>query len=350
LSKIRIAIIVPAITQNGPIKVIEDLVNCLCDYKDVNIKVFYLDNTVDTSIKMIVPVFHYDPASFCFNEFDIVQTNGIRPDFIAFMNRKRIRFHITTIHSFIFEDLTFTYNKLISAIFGGLWLIFWKRADILVCVSDTMKHYYEKWIPENKLAVIHNGIHEHDDSFVPDFNIVNRINSLRSKGLTVIGCCGNLTKRKGIDQLVSVLDEQEDLGLVIIGNGKEYNHLKSLSVKRAVAERCIFLGFVTHAVNYFKYFDLFVIASRSEGFGLTLIEAVQQKVPVVCSDLQVFKELLNSDEVTFFELENKYSLIEAIQNAIVTGNRKTNQAYSRYREYYTNQIMAKGYYELFKSA
>ena len=103
-------------------------------------------------------------------------------------------------------------------------------------------------------------------------------------------------------------------------------------------------------MNYFRYFDFFVMPSRSEGFGLALIEAVQQKVPVICSDIEVFKELFNCDEVTFFKLEDRSSLIEAMKAAKETGRGKVDLAYARYQNNYTDRHMAKRYYELYQSA
>jgi glycosyltransferase involved in cell wall biosynthesis len=90
--------------------------------------------------------------------------------------------------------------------------------------------------------------------------------------------------------------------------------------------------------------------SRSEGFGLTLIEAVQQKVPVICSDIVVFKEILNDDEVTFFKLEDRTSLTEALKSASESGKKKAEKAYLRYINNYSASIMAKNYYELYKTA
>ena len=90
--------------------------------------------------------------------------------------------------------------------------------------------------------------------------------------------------------------------------------------------------------------------SRSEGFGLALIEAVQQKVAVICSDIAVFRELFSSDEVTFFRLEDRNSLIEALSEALKTGKNKTESAYVRYLNNYTDVLMANRYYEIYCSA
>jgi glycosyltransferase involved in cell wall biosynthesis len=345
----RVAIILPRIDQLGPVTVIKNLVNSLSVSEKFKIKVFYFDKDVDQNVKMIVPVARIDRWNFCFSDYDIIHTSGIRPDLFAFLNRKKIKYHISTIHNFVFDDLAFTYNRLISWIFGSAWLILWKRADKLVCVSRAMKNYYLKWFPDTKLEVIYNGIEETDHTFQSDHDLIRSIDRFHSQGLKVLGSAGILTKRKGADQILYLIAAEKELALLIIGDGKELARLIHLSEKLKINERCLFCGFRSNAVSYFRYFDLFIMPSRSEGFGLTLIEAVQQKVPVICSDIPVFKELFKSEEVTFFKLEDLTSLTEAIKLAIETGKRKVELAYSRYLNNYTALLMAKSYYELYRS-
>ncbi len=345
----KVAIIVSRIDQLGPVKVIQNLVNELSRIDGLIIKVFYLDKNVDQHINMDVPVERLERRNFCFAEYDIIHTNGIRPDLFAYLNRKKIRYHISTIHNFIFEDLAFTYNRLISFLFGNIWLILWRRADKLVCVSKAIRTYYSKWYSLSKLVVIYNGIAETDCTFQPDYEIIRSIDNYRSKGLKVLVSVSNLTKRKGIDQILHLVAQEKGLAFMIIGDGKELLKLVQLSKKLNITDRCIFCGFQINAVNYLKYFDFFIMPSRSEGFGLALIEAVQQKIPVICSDIEVFKELFNRDEVTFIKLDDKTSFASSLRTAMESGKAKVEMAYSRYLNNYTDNLMAKHYYKLYYS-
>lgn len=346
----RIAIIIPRLEQLGPVKVIQSLVNSLRDTPDLQIRLFYLDKKVDHQIKVFVPVERLVRSKFSFDDYDIIHTNGIRPDLFAWMNRKKIRYHISTIHNFVFEDLSYTYNKLISLIFGNIWLLLWRRADKLVCVTRTMKNYYESCFASSKLEVIYNGVPETDINLIPDNDTINVIKGFRSKGLKVIGSAGILTKRKGIDQILYLLKREKNLAVIIIGDGKERIHLQSLANELNVSDRCHFCGFMSYAISCFKHFDFFIVPSRSEGLGLTLIEAVQQKVPVICSDIEVFRELFSADEVTFFKLDDGSSLTESLKEALETGTEKADLAYNRYQNNYTDNLMAKSYLQLYKSA
>ena len=350
LKRLKIAIIIPRLAQLGPILFIQTLVNKLCEINNLQIKVFYLDKKVDSSIKMRVPVERLSYWSFCFSDYDIIHTNGIRPDLFAFVNRRKIRYHISTIHNFVFEDLRYTYNRFISLIFGYVWLFLWRRADKLVCVTGSMKNYYEKWLSSTKLEVIYYGIAEKDDSFVPDQDIIEARDGFHSRGLKVIGNASILTKRKGIDQILHFLTIEKGFAFIIIGKGKELDNLQRLAKKLDISDRCYFCGFRSHAVIYFRYFDFFVMPSRSEGLGLALIEAVQQKVPVICSDLDVFKELFTSEEVTFFALEDINSLTEALKLSKEVAEKKADSSYNWYQQKFTDTVMAEHYFELYKSA
>lgn len=344
----KVAVIVPAIRELGPILAIQSLVNSLSENKYLNLKLFYLDKEVDNSMIFKIPVERLQRDKFMFNEYDIIHTNGIRPDLFAFINRKKIKYHISTIHNFVFEDLTYTYNKIFSLIFGNFWLNLWKRADKLVCISEVMKDYYKKWFASSRLEMIHYGFTE-VYNIIPDDDIVQVIKKFHSKGLKVIGTACILTKRKGIDQLLKMMIDEKEFSLVIIGNGKEQDNLHRLAEQLNISERCFFTGFRSNAVIYFRYFDFIAFPSRSEGFGRVLIEATQQKVPVICSDIPVFKELLNNSEATFFKLDNIDSLRAAFREAFLNGSEKSELAYSRYLSCYSDKQMSQKYLELYKS-
>jgi glycosyltransferase involved in cell wall biosynthesis len=349
-NKLKIAIIVSSIEEAGPVKVIQNLVNSLRDADNLKISVFYIDKSVDLTVRMSVPVSRLDRRNFRFSDFDIIHTNGLRPDLFAFLNRKKIHYHISTLHNFVFEDLEFTYDRIISGIFGNIWLLIWKSADKLICVSESMKDYYSRWFPEQKLNVIYNGISEIDNSIRSYPDIVQAIGNFRLRGLIVLGCAGILTKRKGIDLVLDLLAKEGKYALVIIGDGKELPDLIRLSKTSGISDRCLFCGFRSNAVQYFKHFDFFIMPSRSEGFGLALVEAVQQKVPVICSDIDVFQELFTAEEVTFFKPGEWSSLSKSLKIGIEKGKKKAGLAYTRFLNNYMAHLMAEQYYKLYKNS
>ncbi len=60
---------------------------------------------------------------------------------------------------------------------------------------------------------------------------------------------------------------------------------------------------------------LFVCPSLYEGFGIPLIEALSFGCPVLCSDIQVFKEIIGEDAV-FFDPERRDSIESSLQSSL----------------------------------
>jgi alpha-1,2-rhamnosyltransferase len=54
-----------------------------------------------------------------------------------------------------------------------------------------------------------------------------------------------------------------------------------------------------------------IIASEAEGFGLPIVEAFQHGLPVLCSDIPVFREIADG-KATFFNLSESRNLTEAL--------------------------------------
>jgi glycosyltransferase involved in cell wall biosynthesis len=345
----RIALIVTRLEQLGPVIVMQTLVNCLSIDRSLDLKVFYLKQPVDPNIKILAPVEQLDLKKFRFHDFDLIQTSGIRPDLFAFWNRRKIKYHVSTIHNLVFEDLTFTYNKLISYIFGNLWLILWTRADKLVCLSKSMKDYYSRWFSPDKLEVIFNGISVRNQSVLPDEDVIQVVNNYRKRGLKIVGTIGMLTRRKGIDQILYALADMDGIALVIIGSGKELENLIHLAKKLKIIDRCLFCGYRSNAICYYNFFDIYISSSRSEGFGLTLAEAASEKIPIICSDIAVFMGLFNTAEVIFYKLNDVSSLKLALSTSIDVMKEKSGRAYERYKTDYTDKKMAEKYYKLFHS-
>jgi len=81
--------------------------------------------------------------------------------------------------------------------------------------------------------------------------------------------------------------------LVLLGNGPERARLERQAASLGLRNLVIRLpGFWPDADRAMGAFDLFVMPSRYEGFGLTLIEAMSHGLPVVASEVDSLPELL----------------------------------------------------------
>jgi L-malate glycosyltransferase len=345
----RVAIIIPRPVSLGPAIVMKTLFSSLEGINNLSLDLFYLDLPRENESELKLPSQKFAGRNFRFEDYDIIHTSGIRPDLIAWLYRRRIKHHISTIHSLVAEEFLLTRNRLFSFIFSNIWLKLWKSADKLVCVSDSVKNNYAGWFSQSKLDVIHNGIAEKACSAEPDMDVRNIIDQYRNRGLKVIGNAAILTTLKNTQLLLHLVAKRPEFACVIIGSGGELHNLKELAFKLGISDRCSFAGYRSDAVRFFRYFDFFVTASLSEGFGLTVVEAAREKVPLVCSDISTFMELFSPDEVTFFRSGDCDSLSDALDIASLSGHEKSDAAFSAFISKYTDRIMAEKYYELYIS-
>jgi glycosyltransferase involved in cell wall biosynthesis len=112
----------------------------------------------------------------------------------------------------------------------------------------------------------------------------------------VIGAVGRLVNEKGFGLLIEAasgwLKTHPADRLVIVGEGPERQALLALVHKLGIAHQVHLSGHVAEAPRLYRAFDLLCIPSRQEGLGLVLPESVIAGVPVLATDLPVFREQL----------------------------------------------------------
>ena len=69
------------------------------------------------------------------------------------------------------------------------------------------------------------------------------------------------------------------------------------------------------ALYFFSNSLMYVFPSLDEGFGIPLIEALKLGVPVICSDIPIFREIAE-DSVLYFEKQNEINLFEKMKQLI----------------------------------
>lgn len=114
----------------------------------------------------------------------------------------------------------------------------------------------------------------------------------------IVGAVGRLVPDKGFDYLLEAFSRSSprhpDLKLVIVGEGPERKTLEHKIQQLNLKGKVFLPGHKPGLAQLYRGFDWVVIPSREEGLGLVLQEAVIAGVPVLASDLEVFREQLGS--------------------------------------------------------
>ena len=148
------------------------------------------------------------------------------------------------------------------------------------------------------MPVIHNQVSP--STIQSDFDIRELLSV--SKGILLIGIIGRVERYKGHLDLITALGTLpkfylEKLHIVVVGSGEEteVNRLKDIAVAYGVSENVHFLGYLDEPSScLIGQFDLCAMVTRSfEGFGLTIIEAMQVGTPVLATDVGAVLEFLD---------------------------------------------------------
>jgi glycosyltransferase involved in cell wall biosynthesis len=161
----------------------------------------------------------------------------------------------------------------------------------------------------------------------------------RINGAVTIASVGRLIRLKRIDLLLEALAKvsTSEWKLEIIGEGEERASLESMSKRLGLREKVSFRGRMSNPLirQELDKTDILVFASREDGWGAVVNEALMSGVPVICSDYLGAADLvvpgLNGE---LFKCDSLDSLTQVLNRWIAKGplqirERRKIQAWSR---------------------
>ncbi|MCK4828524.1 glycosyltransferase, partial [bacterium] len=200
-------------------------------------------------------------------------------------------------------------------------------------------------IPDNTVTQFNDSTNQPFDKEIEDFC---------SKAFT-IGSIGRLSSEKGYGYLIEALSllikKEIDARLIIIGEGYERDYLECLITKFKLTERVMLPGYRAEAKEFIPYFNVFALSSLTEGLPITLLEAMQARVPVVATNVGGIPDVLqNGDAGLLVEPCNPEALVEEIikiHNNGTFAQKLVEAAYQRVITNYSSKAMAQKYLYLY---
>lgn len=174
-----------------------------------------------------------------------------------------------------------------------------------IAVSRAVKEYMLKstFIPKHKISVIYNAV---DFDRFKRIGESDRIAIRRSLFLPdssfVIGCVSNLAPWKGqfhlLRAFVKVKGVFPGAELCIIGRGTTVfqRRLESFARENNILGSVHFLGERRDVPEMLKAIDIFVFPSLTEGLGISLLEAMYMKLPVIASATEGILEIVEDNK------------------------------------------------------
>jgi glycosyltransferase involved in cell wall biosynthesis len=213
-----------------------------------------------------------------------------------------------------------------------------------VAVGDAAARLVEQAskVERGSVLTIHNGVVDH--------GIV--AHDADESGPAVFGCLARLDPVKGIDVLLDALASVPDVQVEIAGEGAARAGLVAQAHALGLDDRFMIHEWTDDPGHLLATWDAFVLASRAEGFPLSILEAMLAGLPVIATDVGSVREAV-LDGVTGFVVPPDDSVALARAMALLGKDqalRHTMGAAGRERilEHFSLQGMAHAYEDLYE--
>ena len=213
---------------------------------------------------------------------------------------------VATLHHSIHDPELEPYKGFLRTQYHNYWIKnierkTMQRADKVIAVSQFAASITQQYVFNIPISIIYNGIDT--KKFVSkENNIVNEPFQLLYVGSWIV--------RKGVDLLAPIMNELgEDYVLYYTGGATVNNQVNTpsnmIDVGRLNQEKII---------HYMQTVDALIFATRSEGFGLVVTEAMACGLPVISSASSSIPEIISNGMTGFLcETNNVQSFVYAIR-------------------------------------
>lgn len=164
-----------------------------------------------------------------------------------------------------------------------------KGSDLVIALTEHMKREVLRYWPHTRADVIGEGV---------DYDFFRKSSRAKLPPNSVL-YIGRFVKMKGAEYLVrafkTVKEQIPDAGLYLGGYGPEEGSLKRL-VKSLALGDTTFLGKLDRKdmAGYLNACTLFAFPSTSEGFPLTIVEAMSSGCPIVSTNVRGLPEIIKN--------------------------------------------------------
>ena len=230
-----------------------------------------------------IPKFCRKIFFFINNIFTFFYIKIYKPNILHFSyyNKSLLKYlnipYVITVYDLIYEKMNFSQNE-----FEKKELL--KNAKHIICISKQTKKDLIKFykLDKNKISVVYLGTYNQKLK-----------NIKKNKYILYVG---SRKRYKNFENFILAFSKSryliQNYKIICFGGGNfqkdEIENFKNLGLEYNLN---YIKGDDLKLSNLYRRASLYVSLSIYEGFGLTLLEAIQSKCPVLCSNIPVFREI-----------------------------------------------------------
>ena len=220
---------------------------------------------------------------------------------------------------------------------------FYKHIDLLLVITDKLKEEAYRNIPIDKEKVIKltYGISKPKLNIKVDKSSFIKNNNIDSK-IFSIGVFSRVEEQKGQHLVLDAMNmSANEMQLCVIGHVMSSQYKEDLLIKAKIyhlTKYLKFINFLDSPMSYMPFFDLVILPTYEETFGLVVAEAMIMGVPAIGSNAGGVPEIIaHGKNGLLFETKNINDLSEKIdmifENKILRDNLVSNANEYAYKEF-----------------
>jgi glycosyltransferase involved in cell wall biosynthesis len=175
-----------------------------------------------------------------------------------------------------------------------------------------------------------------------------------SEGRFVIGCVARLSHVKNHELLLRAFHEahrvHSDMLLVLVGDGPLRGDCEALARDLGIADSVRFEGDRQSIPKWYRCFDAFALASRSEGTSMSILEAMASGCPVVATDVGGNAALIGDTGllVSSGDAPALAAALVSVRSSPETARRMSAASRQRVMELFSQRVMVDRYEALYR--
>lgn len=234
---------------------------------------------------------------------------------------------------------------------------FWRKANAGIAISEAVRQFMIRveFAPPSKIRTIHYGLDANTMPTVPDIRNRLRAELGLAPDVLVVGSVCRLIEQKGLVYALQAFRHIADISsahYVLVGDGPLREALSAQAVSLGIADRVHFLGWRPDARALYPAFDVFLMPSLWEGFGLVILEAMAARLPVIASRVSALPEIVADGVTGYHSVPGDPTSIATRLRTLLTDphqRRAMGEAgYQRLRNEFSNQRMIDRTIELYR--
>ncbi len=174
------------------------------------------------------------------------------------------------------------------------------RIERILTVSDAIRHILnETLVNQNVARTVHSGIDYRKFNLHKPKKILKDQYHLQENQL-LVGNTSALADHKDyytfIDTAAYVINKGKDVIFFIIGEGPERKNIERYIEQKNLTERVLLTGFISNIENVIPELDIFLMTSKTEGLGTSILDAFAAEVPVVATRAGGIPEMVKNED------------------------------------------------------